>query len=447
MPWSAAKKRAMRAQKKQEQAELEKQQGKRMLELAPPQKLLKKPPKKEHLGDSNVDYGGHWKVLNFPDPPPKGELQLSINGVPTSMHSEPTTHKVTSKKCGSLNIGLVYDSDFKAKSKLAGKGVEKRCKISNQYLDFLYQIKDMLEPKVEETLKHWMDESMRVNILYGARTKAHTDSYRGNTPNFLYIVDDGTNQGGGGCLLYDTFPKFRCSVVSIGGKYYVPHGYSSSDQCIKCIGENPKKPGYPIYCIFPLSALDYMLPVGDLPYGIIGWRKNGNLAVIPEYEGVCLYTKPSVDKPTVFATYKWKEVIDKALSKPVSKRPRKRIVTLAETNTWMEFRAYKYRHWWIGNPNILRYHAFFRTVREVPTSSNLKGKKPGSLVPKNFVHLPLPDDPGPDSATKGATSESPKPACKSEPLEVPSGPVPVPDYLEFLPDDQWYQDDLSSVLI
>ena len=57
MPWSAAKKRAMRAQKKQEQAELEKQQGKRMLELAPPHKLLKKPPKKEHLGNSNVDYG------------------------------------------------------------------------------------------------------------------------------------------------------------------------------------------------------------------------------------------------------------------------------------------------------------------------------------------------------------------------------------------------------
>ena len=77
-------------------------------------------------------------------------------------------------------------------------------------------------------------------------------------------------------------------------------------------------------------------------------------------------------------------------------------------------------------------------------------KEPGSKR-QNFVYLPLPDDPGPDpgpdSPTKVANSESPKPACKPEPQAVTSGPVPEPEYLELLPEDQWDPDDLSSAII
>ena len=79
--------------------------------------------------------------------------------------------------------------------------------------------------------------------------------------------------------------------------------------------------------------------------------------------------------PMTFHTMTWNEAVAKA--KPVSKKPWKRVVVLKKLNTWMLFKAYMYRHWWVGNHMTLRYHVFFRSIREVPTSSNVnrKGQK------------------------------------------------------------------------
>jgi hypothetical protein len=43
----------------------------------------------------------------------------------------------------------------------------------------------------------------------------------------------------------------------------------------------------------------------------------------------------------------------------------------------MVFDAWRYRHWWVGNHMVVRYHAFFRSIRQTPTSSNVvrKGKR------------------------------------------------------------------------
>jgi hypothetical protein len=59
------------------------------------------------------------------------------------------------------------------------------------------------------------------------------------------------------------------------------------------------------------------------------------------------------------------------------KKPFIRIVTLSKMDTWMVFDAWRYRHWWEGNHMVIRYHAFFRSIRQTPTSSNIirKGKR------------------------------------------------------------------------
>ena len=142
--------------------------------------------------------------------PNKGNLQLSV----------------ADAKIGSLSIGLVYEGDWKAKSRLAGKGTSTMCKLSQQHIDFLMLVKEMLLPKLHPTLQILVDDTMRLNILRGANTLAHTDSFRGNTPNFAYIHKEKGIEPG--YLCYDNFPVFKYSVVEMLGQKFIPHSYSQA---------------------------------------------------------------------------------------------------------------------------------------------------------------------------------------------------------------------------
>lgn len=174
-------------------------------------------------------------------------------------------------------------------------------------------------------------------------------------------------------MCYDTFPVFKCSVVKLYGKLYIPHSYSEVSKEFKYIGVDPRNPQQPIYFIFPSSVLDSIEPYGNLDFGVIGWKANGYLQVVHEYKGCCLYTSP-----LVFCELTWKEIIAFAElpQNRVKDKPRKRLVRMDKVNVWQEVKAYRYRHWWCGNPMTLRYHAFFQTIRQAPTSSNIyrKGK-------------------------------------------------------------------------
>jgi hypothetical protein len=384
MPFTKEQKKAYRLKRKQEEALKQQQEGQKLQALSPPNKELKRPYQPKHLGNNKVDYGGHQKALNFPmKDVPRGELQLALKGEATSMHNN-SLDEANVKRIGDLSIGLVYEGDWKQKSHLAGNGEKQMCDKSQKYLEFLLHVKEMLWPKVHETLKHLMDDSMRVNILCGAQTLPHTDSYRGNTPNFLYIVPDPKIEPG--WLCYDRFPRFKVSVVKMAGQYYIPHSYSHASDEVRCIGCHPSIANKPIFYVFKSGAIDSMEAVGDLPYGVVGWKANGEIQVVPEFEDVCLYTKP-----LIFWTVSWNELVEEALKKP-AKKPTRRIVKLQATGKWHEFRAYTYRHWWAGNHIVERYHVFFRTIREVPTSSNLvrNGKRinyiDGRTSPTSVIH-------------------------------------------------------------
>ena len=125
----------------------------------------------------------------------------------------------------------------------------------------------------------------------------------------------------------------------------------------------------PYFYIFPHTIIDHMEPYANLSFGVVGWKCNGEIQIVEKDEETCLYTKP-----LVFTEFTWSQILRFA-SRPswrVYKKPHKRVyTTLRKTNEWMGFEATMYRHWWKGNPMTLRYHTFFRTIREATPTSNV----------------------------------------------------------------------------
>lgn len=395
MPSTPAKRREKRAQEKADAERKRRLMAADLKSLAPPVDKFNRPYQKKNVGVSTVDYGGHQKALNFPFPDDfsHGEVQLALASggeLPQAerMHCQKKNDSVAKnaivnlvERVGTLTIGLVYEGDWKRDSKTAGKGQRVMCKQSEKYLSFLLQVKEMLldHPNIHSTVKLNIDECLRVNALYGARTLRHTDSFKGNTPNALFIRSGNQEPG---YLLYDRFPEFKSSVVKIsvgaaGYKYFVPHSYSEASDEIRCIGENPNKPGFPIFYIFPSSMIDAMEPVGKLGFAVVGWKANGKIQVVDDSGECTIYRAP-----LTFNEYTWAQLLyfaeENARMHPEQrKKPFIRIVILSKTDTWMVFDAWRYRHWWEGNHMVIRYHAFFRSIRQTPTSSNIirKGKR------------------------------------------------------------------------
>ena len=375
MPWTKEQKRAHRASQRAAAANKRKADVAALAAVAPPNSALKKPPAPKDIGNNLKDYGGHYKGLNFPlEKGTFSEVRISKDSFLEPMHGSGSDGFVL-KKMGDLCIGLCYDGDWKAKSRLAGKGKRKYCLDSEKWLDFLFEVKRQLHPLLHSTLQPLIDETMRLTVLCGAMTLGHTDSFRGNTPNALYIC--WTAGEPLGWLTYDLFPRFKASVVIIDGKFYIPHSFSEASDELRCIGENPKKPGFPIYYLFPSSYLDKCLPYGDLPYCVVGWLVSGEIQVVHDYGETAMY-----QKPLTFQTYTWEYILRDAKDNRATK-PRNRLVKLNKVNEWMLFDAYRYRHWWSGNNMITRYHAFFRSIRQTPTSSNIIRK--GDRM--NFINM------------------------------------------------------------
>ena len=368
MPWSPNTKRSRRLQRKQREEEAQKELDETMLAEAPKTAVLK-PPMPVKARKKGGDYGNHQATLNFQLPEHVSSITFDGTG------EEPEGDE--KQKIGQLAIGLVYEGDWKAKSKMAGKGQRVRCLDSEKNIEFLKAIKRAIHPLVHETLQPVIDDTMRLTILCGAQTKPHTDSFRGNTPNMMFIRGTKESKACPGYLAYDLFPKFKTSVVLLDGKLYVPHGYSYMSNEIRCIGTHPKDPTKPFYYTFHKAALDHMMPYGDLNYAIVGWTKDKGVDMVNDEGEVCIYRAP-----LTFNTLSWTQVLEDAKANPVRK-PKKRIICLQEENKWHQFPAYKYRHWWVGNPLVVRYHVFFRSIRQTPVSSNLIRK--GNRI--NYVDL------------------------------------------------------------
>jgi hypothetical protein len=190
MAFTKEQKKIARKRKKEEEMKASNQLGAKMIKKAPAVTLLRAPYKQHDVGKVTVDYGGHQKALNFPMPEANGtanlqQVQLSLSGLWVEEDGPPlapgisniyrdvmeATPAASENKIGSLTIGLVYEGDWKASSRLAGKGQRQMCKVSEKHLQFLLLVKEMLSPKLHPTLQPLVDETLRVNILCGAKTR------------------------------------------------------------------------------------------------------------------------------------------------------------------------------------------------------------------------------------------------------------------------------------
>ena len=364
--------------KKAEEKRKQSEDASALIAVLPKGTIVKAPLKADQVGGKQ-DHGGHQKALNFPQE--KWQVKLCLNQLEGSTnHSDVMSGNVTADgaelldsippwykfKIGTTTIGFVYNGEWKAKSVKAGNGKRKMCLVSEQNIDFLKVVRDQLSEHVSPSLKALIEQSLRVNILCGASTISHTDAFRGYTPNFFYLPDQPNKNYG--ALVYDVYPVFKSSVVSINGKYFIPQGVSEASNELKCIGLHPKSKKI-TYFIFPWTHIDACDPVGNLSFGVVGFKTTSNsLQVIHKDKPAKLF-----ESPLKFDEVTWETVLSDALDPKnrVLERPRNRQKILSDRNAWHKFNAWQYRHWWSEDPALIRIHAFFRTVRQVPTSSNL----------------------------------------------------------------------------
>jgi hypothetical protein len=125
--------------------------------------------------------------------------------------SKPTIYIVVLKKMGDLSISLYYEGDWKAKLRMSGNGKRVFCPDSEKWMSFLKEIERQIHRTLHPTLRILIDETRRVNLLCGALTLAHNDSFRA-TPLTYIVWEKGIEPG---WLVYNLFPRFKMSFVTI----------------------------------------------------------------------------------------------------------------------------------------------------------------------------------------------------------------------------------------
>ena len=185
-----------------------------VMRLAPLYTLKK--PKAESAGQVLEDYGGHLLSLNFL----YGDIDERGN--------------IGDVRVGTRTFGLLsYETDQKKKT---FKGTTS-CKTSNLVMPYLCSVKSSLELTcIIKYAEIAFFNTLRVNLVRGAKSQWHTDAFKGVTENYLLIQDDKRCGVDYGCLSVDKFPSFRCSVVKFDNQLFIPISYSEGSGILRMAG-------------------------------------------------------------------------------------------------------------------------------------------------------------------------------------------------------------------
>jgi hypothetical protein len=305
--------------------------------LFPVAKLKK--PKDSIIGNSNKDYGGRYGSLNFPP--------------------------VAPVKMGYVIIGFAYDTD----QKLETYGIPNGricCQLSTACRTYMEAVKAAFLAQYSHVIMGEALKTMRISGIVGARTKCHTDAYRGRTHNYMLCH-------GEGCQLrvYQS-PWFHCSVVLFRGHHFIPMSYSEQSQCLRMYGADPEDPAAVVKYEFRnmdkhLSAL---ICVGTLPYvvvGVIGGLLQIDTTPANGHKAV------TIAKPSSLPTVSFSSAVATA-SLPHNAFPRiikNTTYITGKADRFIHFEAWKLRHEFVGSdPFCERSHVFFRLIRQSPTSEH-----------------------------------------------------------------------------
>ena len=249
-----------------------------------------------------------------------------------------------------------------------------RCLFSEANIDFLNATHASIHLQFPP-LRHMTTDYMRVNLVAGAVTSAHTDTMRGATPNFFMVEKPANDNTTPFCLQVRMFPNFKTSIVKLDGKLFIPHKQKRSHLIL--IGLKDDKPHYYVY---PTNYIERLEPYGALSGAIVVGIKNGKLQTMSDQCKVHQTTRE-------MELITFQEAVDIATKHPEDK-PKKLFRYLSKPEVWHHFVGWKNSHQLLPgcDHRLRRIHVFYRPVREETAAARLRTKK-SNEAPLNYTFM------------------------------------------------------------
>jgi len=321
--------------------------------LFPPKGLDK--VKANCLCDTDVNYGGHQLSLAF-DLADECPLEDRV--------------------IGTRSLGLRYENEHSVKH-----WQRDRCIFSEANIDFLNAVHSSIHLQFPD-LREITTDYMRVNLVAGAVTSAHTDTMRGATPNFFMVEKPANDDCVPFCLQVRQFPNFKTSIVRLDGKLFIPHKQKRSHLIL--IGLKNNKPHYYVY---PTQYIERLEPFGDLNGIIVVGIKKQQLQIMSDEYKVYTKTKEMDMMP-------FHEAIDLAAKHP-AEMPKKLHKYYSKPEVWHQFIGWKHSHQLLPgcDHRMRRIHVFYRPVREETSAARIRtAKKSGKPINYTFMAGAKPDN-------------------------------------------------------
>ena len=319
---------------------------KQIWNLFPPNGLDK--VKAECLCDTNINYGGHQTSLGF-DVCGDGSFEDYV--------------------VGTRSLGLRYENEHSVKH--WGSDM---CLFSRKHINFLNAIHSSIKMKFPE-LRKLTNDYMRVNLVAGARTNAHTDTMRGATPNFFMVEKPANDNKIPFCLLVRMFPNFKTSMVLLDGELFIPHKQKRSHLTLIGLKNNN-----PHYFVYPTKYIEKLEPYGDLKGVIVVGIKGKKLQVMSD-EYMVYPTTETMD------LISYGTAIELATQHPAQK-PFQMNKCYDKPDVWHKFVGWKHSHMIVPSCDhrLRRIHVFYRPVREETSAARTRTKqKTGEPINYTFM--------------------------------------------------------------
>ena len=344
-------------------------------------------------GNCNTDYGGHFCHLNFP-----ADSTQIIPGIVTStsdriqawMNSEshinngqPTLHD------GSSSFGLVLD-----KANLCTDPLAHAQKMTPMQLQLLEELRKALVTCRRE-LDDMNSRCLRLNVIKGAETIGHTDSFRSSLlPSYFFFFPPKKNDNWSQidlhfCLRVRLWRTFKTSFVLFQNQICIPFHYEAcpehhnefkySQDCetgghLKLIKfcDITKKAKW---LIVAPHNIEILIPFRKMKHGTaVAGISNGKLKIVNENYRVIT---------------KWQDVDDQCFCEVLKDAavpdtmPRQQFRNLQKPFYLYKFRGWETIHYVEKGSDVkaIRMHIFFRNIRPVSVcaQASIKRVKTGTI--------------------------------------------------------------------
>ena len=351
-------------------------------------------------GDRNCDYGEHYCTLNFPHNASKRKPLDEVGGIRTYSdirikgyrqgedllpNGQPTVHD------GNGSFGLVKD-----KENFPLRALHPPVDLKPGQKSFLEDFRIVIYNEKSNIMTQENSKCMRMIVLKGAETLAHTDAFRSSLlPNFFLFFaprnDSNWNKNDlNFSLTVRMWPMFKTSFVKYDGEILIPFDfkdcptghdkfeYSSERECggyMKFIKLCPEK-NVAKWLVCPPAIIHLLEPYKKLPKSLaVAGIADGMLKVVnDDYKVITSWADVQ--------SMSWEDLI--MLTVPDSK-PKKMLRNMEKPLKIYSFNGWQFVHWvdeiCKDCIDAIRLHVFFRNIRPINVCAQaaIKRVKDGTI--------------------------------------------------------------------